>query len=820
VRWAASELAASLAERRIACEIRKSESEAPAQDLLLIGSKLDSKTPESLSLQVGRTAAGREAFHAKGADPRGLVYALLEFADRVRTTPPATNTLGHAFVLTRGGVNESPANTIRSVTRLFCSDVEDKDWFNDRQMWPQYLTMLATQRFNRFNLSFGIGYDFLREVSDAYFLFLYPFLLDVPGYRVRVPQISDAERDRNLEMLRFISEQTVARGMQFQLGIWTHGYQWINSPNPNQIIEGLTKENHAAYCRDAVRLLLQKLPAVSGVTFRVHGESGVEEGSYDFWKTVFEGVKTCGRKVELDMHSKGMDQTMLDLGVSTGLPLKISPKFWAEHMGLPYHQADIRPVEYPRTDGSSGALMKFSAGSRNFTRYGYADLLREDRKWGVLHRIWPGTQRVLLWGDPEFAAAYSKAFSFSGSDGVEIMEPLSFKGRRGSGLAGDRCGYADRTLRVRWDWQKYLYTYRVWGRNLYNPNANHQSNNPAEKALNHASRILPLVTTAHCPSAANNVYWPEMYTNQPLIDGSPTPYTDTPAPRVFGNVSPLDPQLFDRINDFADRLLEGKTTGKYSPVEVATWLEQNASTAASLLQQVNATNADTRRLQNDVAIQIGLGRFFAAKFRAGVLYRIFEKTSSREALESAVDQYRAARKHWGELSDVAGKIYVPDVTIGERTFLRGHWLDRIPAIDADIASIERRMLDAKASDDKVLRAIQAALTQKPNRHNQRPIHVPPTSFKKATPLRIEAKFGGSAIRLYYRHVTQAERFESVAMTKQAETFHANIPASYLDGQYPIQYYFEVEQQPGSVALYPGLGLQLTGQPYFVVRRGA
>ena len=105
---------------------------------------------------------------------------------------------------------ERPANAVRSVQRLFTSDVEDKPWFNDREMWPRYLTMLAAQRFNRFNLAFGIGYDFLRDVTDAYFLFAYPFLLSVPGYNVRAANLPDAERDRNLEMLRFISEQTVA----------------------------------------------------------------------------------------------------------------------------------------------------------------------------------------------------------------------------------------------------------------------------------------------------------------------------------------------------------------------------------------------------------------------------------------------------------------------------------------------------------------------------------------------------------------------------------------------------------------------------------
>ena len=62
------------------------------------------------------------------------------------------------------------------------------------------------------------------------------------------------------------------------------------------------------------RTCCRPVPPISGVTFRVHGESGVEEGSYDFWKTVFDGVATCGRPVEIDMHAKGMDQTMNESG--------------------------------------------------------------------------------------------------------------------------------------------------------------------------------------------------------------------------------------------------------------------------------------------------------------------------------------------------------------------------------------------------------------------------------------------------------------------------------------------------------------------------
>ncbi len=348
--WAVKELEQALSAQGVAVHRCARVADAKSGDLCILAAGSNSpmakevlkragvhvaEAPQALGLVPGK-ASGKAVLLACGYDSLGLVYSLLDLADRVR------NGAGAAALQVHKPIAEQPANTVRSVTRLFVSDVEDKPWFNDREMWPRYLTMLASQRFNRFNLSFGIGYDFLRNVTDAYLLFSYPFLLSVPGYNVRASGLPDAERDRNLEILKFISEQTVARGLQFQLGLWMHGYEWIDSPKPNYTIEGLTRETHGPYCRDAVRALLKACPAISGVTFRVHGESGVEEGSYEFWKTVFEGVSTCGRKVEIDMHSKGMDQTMLDIAVGSGMPIRLSPKYWADHMGMTYHQADIR----------------------------------------------------------------------------------------------------------------------------------------------------------------------------------------------------------------------------------------------------------------------------------------------------------------------------------------------------------------------------------------------------------------------------------------------------------------------------------------------
>ncbi len=730
--------------------------------------------------------------------------------------------------------------TVRSVTRLFTSEIEDKPWYYDRAMWPAYLSMLAAQRFNRFNLALGIGYDFLTSVTDAYFLFAYPFLLSVPGYNVRAPELPDAERDRNLEMLRFISEQTTVRGMEFQLGIWMHGYRWISSPNPNYTIEGLTPETHGPYCRDAVRALLRAVPKISGITFRVHGESGVEEGSYKFWRTVFDGVATCGRKVEIDMHAKGMDQGMIDAALSTGQPVKISPKYWAEHLGMPYHQADIRELERPRPGSESTGLMKLSAGSRSFLRYGYGDLLREDRKWGVLHRIWPGTQRLLIWGDPLTASAHSRAFSFCGSDGAEIMEPLSFKGRRGSGIAGGRCAYADRSLNPHWDWQKYTYSYRVWGRLLYNPDTEpdvwrramrHEfgaADVNIETALANASRILPTVTTAHAPSAANNSYWPEIYLNQSLIDAAhPGPYTDTPVPRVFGTVSPLDPQLFYRIDDFADDLLKGERSGKYTPVEVAHWIESYAATATAALAHgdLQATRKDRpeyRRLTIDIAVAADLGRFFSAKFRAGVLYRIFERTGDRAALEEALKAYRAAREAWvGTVVRTEG-IYMADITVGEARQLRHNWADRLSDIDSDIAAMAARLDSAQPAKTSgpTAHAVAEALGR-PRRPAITGQHTPPATFQPGRAIDVEftAEKDCASVQLHYRRVNQAERWQNESMQSEGHLWRATIPSEYTQSPYPLQYYFELKETPQSATLFPGLGEELCSQPYFVVRMG-
>jgi hypothetical protein len=728
---------------------------------------------------------------------------------------------------------EKPANAVRSVMRQFVSELYDKPWYYDRAMWPKYLATLATNRFNRFDLTFGLGYDMLKNVADPYFVFAYPFLLAVPGYNVGVTNLPDAERDRNLAMLRFISEQTVAHGLDFELGLWMHGYEWKNTPNAKYVITGLTKDNHAAYCRDALTALLKALPAVSSVGLRIHGESGVAEGSYDFWNSVFQGVAGAGRRIEIDLHAKGIDDTMTANALATGMPVNISPKFAAEHLGLPYHQADIRPSEIPATGQTGKGLMAISEGQRSFTRYGYADLMRDDRKYTVRTRVFAGTQRILASGNAEAAAAYGRAFQFCGMTGAELMEPLTCRGRRGSSVSGTRrSGYVSDKLEPKYDWQKYDYWYRTFGRMTFNPDSDPEvckrsfgtstKMRALEAALASASRILPLVTQASSESAACDLYWPEIDWPIPVANEAPAMFWDTPSPKTFQNVTSLDPQLFSSCSEFSGELL-AERSGRYSPLEVAQWLDAlSASATGSLGQALPARSVDEIRLAYDIEIQSLLGKFFAQKLRSGVAYALYERTSAAQALDLCAKHYAQARAQWTAIVDRAKGIYAADLSVSDRFTERGQWSDRLKGIDDDLAAVKSKLAGATpGTDPRIIELLNSLDTATSGSRPPLPCkHTPPVTFapNQSVELTIAVREGLTSAKLWYRHVNQAERWVSVAMTGAVDGWHTTIPATYTTSPYPLQYYFEFRAAPTQGWLYPGLNEDLLNQPYVVLRR--
>lgn len=835
VQWALAEF------RRVCTEKGLVPSSAPAELTIVVAPLSSSfsagfgtlpaiKQAETTALIPGRYH-NNAAILVTGIDARGLVYGLLELADRVQLSDDPLSALHFSAPLV-----ETTPNRVRSVARAFVSEIEDKSWFYDRTFWTRYLDTLAYSRFNRFNFALGFGYDFPRGVTGDYFHFPYPYLVELPAYsRVAIePPLAPGERQRNLETLQFIAAETARRGLEFQLGIWTHAYQWTDSPKADHRITGLTPETHADYCRAALSALLSACPQISGLTLRIHGESGIPEGSYSFWQTLFEAISGAGRTIEIDMHAKGLNQTMIDMAHKTGMPVKAGAKFWAEHLGLGYHQADIRATEYPR-EGVTGTFA-VSSGSRNFTRYGYGDFYGQRDEITLLYRVWPGTQRHLLWADPALAAGYGRAAHFCGAAGMELCEPLTFKGREGSGHPGGRNAYTDGVLAAfHPDTDKFAITYRVWGRGLYNPEGSSDAfqrwfryqfghgGPELMSALSYSSRILPLVTTAWLPSASNHSFWPELYYPISILPPKGKPlYTDSPAPHNVSAISPLDPQLFSTIDQHATDLLDGTQNARYSPSEVIAWLERMVESSTQALKTVRAADnrramlAAFRQLEEDVLILNGLGLYYANLFRAALCYAIYSRTGDPRAAETSLSAYHKAQDSWSAMAQRAARIYKSDLSYGEIAIRRGHWLDRLPVIDQDLIALQEYFAVGTAQ----IRSASAALTylaKAPERPSLAIEHIAPPSFHPGDNLSLAISTSESvtAATLWYRHVNQGERWLSAPMQRSGARYSASIPASYTGSPFPLQYYFELRAGEAAT-LHPALNATLSNQPYLAV----
>ncbi|GAA2093770.1 hypothetical protein GCM10009841_03720 [Microlunatus panaciterrae] len=815
--------------------------------------------PEQLpaeSFAMARTPAESQTLAIVVADEAGAVYALTELSDILRcsdTPATALSTLPARY--------EHPHVAVRSVSRMFSCHATDSAWFHDRGFWDEYLTELAVQRFNRFSLGFGLAYDYLidKRVTDNYLCFVYPFLFSVPGYDVAVAGLTEDERQRNLESLQYIASAASLRGLEFGLGLWNHAYRLDPViPSERWLISGLDASNHATYCGEALEMLLRACPEISALTFRVHFEGGVPEPTHDFWRVVTAALDRVARPIRLDAHAKGVNDELLEVLGSHDAPFTLSTKYWGEHMGLPYHQASIRSREFGvggsaaehSADGRDGAA---TTRRRSFTRYGYADYARDDAEYQLLHRVWPGTQRVLLWGDPAMAAGIGRQATFAGSQGIEWFEPLTFLGRKDSASRPleqqtprtDRDLYRDPELSGPGSsgWQKYLYTLRLWGRLSYDPGADPESwrrylrsrfgagTADCEAALGFASRILPLVLTAHAPSVAGNAYWPEMYTNIPLVADEHTaenPFApfgwqpdsrfDMTPPYTFGNTSTLDPELFATVDEYVDSLLGDEATAKYSPMEVADWLQflaQSALDHLSSARQLTDLSEAFRRLAIDVEILAHLGQFFAHKFRAAVAWRWHERTAQVAVLDSALAEYRSARDAWQQAADSADA-YQRDLPFGRAPYQRGHWVDRLPGIDRDIAA-----LTSHAAGNDCLRHADrpGVATRTAPRLQPQLGHVPPPAFKKGERLQLSfAAPAGSdvSIRVHYRPVNQAASWLVASTVADGDRFSLDIPADCTSGPYSLQYFVEV-RSPHGTALYPRLDpVHLSNQPYFVV----
>ena len=429
-------------------------SDGPASGLLKAANHPAPQGSESLAIRHTQWQ-GKPVCVIAGSDDRGLMYGLLDVADRVAWSTDPNDPFARVC-----DVDEKPAVPERALSMYTMNRAYWESRFYDQKYWARYLDLLARNRFNSVVVIFG--YE-----NGGFLAPCYPYFFDVEQFPdVRMVGITRVEQQRNLEALNRLIDMAHARGLNFTVGIWDHiyrgGVQGGGIPGAEKVpaqptpglVWGVTQQNLTAYTLAALAKFLRCVPKVDAIQFRMHDESGLKPGEQEaFWRNVFQIMKQQSPHVRFDARAKGLPDSVIEAGLEAGVNLRITTKYWMEQMGLPFHPTHInRQNQFDR-------------------RHSYADLLRFPQRYKMHWRLWNGgTSRVLLWGDPEYARRFADSTHLYDGNGFEVNEPLCTKmeaqphDRPPFDLLNPQYRYYD------YEFERYWHFFQVFGRLGYNPN--------------------------------------------------------------------------------------------------------------------------------------------------------------------------------------------------------------------------------------------------------------------------------------------------------------------------------------------------------------
>ncbi len=764
--------------------------------------------PESLAIR--KLSQQPPRWLITGRDARGLAYAIREVA-RAIALAPFDGTEPWAAITE---ATESPFLRHRSMTvHLFNADLEES-WYFSEKFWLDYFSLLVRSRYNNLTLTFCDQTNYLNPI--------YAYLLDVPGYsQVRVKGLTDTERNRRLKMLRRIAELADEHDLQFTLGIWTQlpVASFVGGDEVENLPEGAAA---ADYCAAGLKELLKQCPKVGAIQFRMNIEAGIpEDRQTEFYGPLFQAIRDCGRPMPVDLRYKGLRPETLAEAQKLGLDVAISTKFWCEHLGLPYHP---------------------TVADRHYrdSRYSFGNLLQHPRSYKIIYQLWSvGSQRLFLWGDPDYATRFARSCQLGDGEGFEVFAPLTDMGfgnkpgnwplfKDASSQSGD------------WNFERYWFFYLLFGRMGYNPDTDPEvwrrefrqrfgdAAERIEAAYRSASQIIPLITASHQLSAGEWMWWPEMDTGDRLLEYMYAQPGDTAqfyAIRSWKRTPNWRVEEWDdSIPGYVEDAVAGKLSAKWTPIQVSAHLKGLSWKTATSLgknEELLQKSPEYRSTELDLSLVALLADYHANKKLAATYLGTYEQTGHRDRLDTALHHMRAALIDWRAIAEGASAYYdnlvfgySPEHGRKMGHHHSGHWRDRLPEVEADVKYLEDLIAKHGSGDKKVrLYPGETVPTELP-----RVDHEPITSAAPDVDLTISAKVSCKAplgkVILHYRRLDQTADWQQVAMTKSGDQYRATIPGREISKRFDFQYYVEALLAEGGGTLWPSWE---KGPPYVVVK---
>ena len=774
-----------------------------AESDFYILARVEKGEPQSVSIHRSRYR-GKPAVSLSGGDARGLMYAALDTADRVRWSERVEDPLGGVR-----DVSEKPYLAERGVSIYTMQRAYFETRLYDEKYWERYFDLLASSRINNFIVIFG--YE-----NGGFMAPLYPYFFNVPEYPgVELVGLTAVEQAHNTAAFKTMMRLAHERGIDVTAGIWDHiyrgGVQGGGIPGAAEnagkrvpgLVWGVTADNLAGYTKAALRRFLKVFPEVDAIQFRMHDESGLKrEEMAGFWHEVFSFIKAGKPGLRVDLRAKDLPDGVIHDALDQGLRARVNTKFWMEQLGLPFHPTHV------------------NTQNQHDRRHSYADLLRYPQRYRVQWQVWTGgTTRLLLWGDPDYVRRFAASARLYDGNSFEMNEMLATRmlgephEEKPLPLLNPRYRYYD------YEFERYWAFFRLWGRLTYNPQTAAEAwqgefaarFGPAGihvmKALEAASRVLPRIVAAayryqYFPTTRG---WAEMNHQDSL-------------PR-FATAENSDIQQFESPRDEAHSILQGSDTAMRRPEETGRWF---AATAAEIDSELSrAEKALGGRAGNeflstatDLRILAGLARYYSARLPAAVAYNVYRESGDTAAFDEAIAGEKRAVDAWRGIVAAAGDVYNDHLPFGARAVgFRQHWREELALVEQDFAALQAER--AKVQDkpgpkltprDWDAKPPEVSLLPAPTAEPGRDLHVTAS---------VSAPQGVRWVRLRYRHVSQLEDYQSAEMTVDAKTglYTAAIPAAFIDPKWDLMYFVEVIGQNGAGRMYPDLEREM---PYVIV----
>lgn len=795
-----------------------SSGKGEAAKILKEGNHKVSEASEALTIWK-TTWKDKTTWVISGFDDTGLMYGLLDVADRVSWSTDQKLPMSEVKEIT-----EKPDVKERAISMYTMNRTYWESRLYDEAYWTRYLDMLAQDRFNSMVVIFG--YE-----TGGFLAPCYPYFFDIEGFPdVRMVGLTHEQQQHNLSAFNRLIKMAHDRGIRLTAGINSHIYRGgvqrgglpgikgeLDQPIPG-LVWGVNSDNLISYTKAALAKFVKVFPEIDGILFFINDETGLKKGELlGFATDFFKVIKESTPKISLYIHAKGLTDPMIKSAEDVGININISPKYWMEQMGMPYHPTHInRENQFDR-------------------RHGYSNLLRYPQKYNIQWRLWNGgTTRILLWGDPEFARRFAESTHLYNGNGFDVNEPLATKmenqphNAQPFDLLKPQYRYYD------YEFERYWHFFQVFGRIGYNPKTSPEiwqkefefrfGKNAApivEKALHQASWVLPRIVASCYPYSCfpTTRGWAEKQRLGDLPD--------------YAKAEGSDIQQFASFDEEAQILLKGGETAKILPSTNSRWFEQTSTDINKLIADAEKAigkdrNKEFNSTVTDLKILSNLALYHSRRIPAAVSYRLFERTQNVSALDDAIAYERKAIEAWRQIVAAAGDVYADDLMMGVREaefmnmvhHLSGHWKDELGYLEKGLATLEQKRHDFKA-DGIVEAAPHYKAASIENYNTQFQItHIPVTIAPYNKPLKISIKVSTSAgvkwVRLRYRNVNQELDYQTLPMvpTGEKDTYQAIVPTGQINPKWDFMYFVEMMDNKGNGRIYPDLNKET---PYFFVK---